>query len=105
MLHHPFSQVEELLSVNRVVYSSYIGAFTAFCQHHSHPEDYYVDLGPDLDELGDSNDEDPDNLEPNPEVGAPLADFEAYAQRRLDDLGQLDRLGGLGTRHLDRAYD
>jgi|SRR5450432_1585407 len=101
MLHYPFSQVEELLSVNRVVYSSYIKAFTACCQHHSHPEDYYVDLGPDPNKSGNSDDEDLDDLEPDPKVGAPLIDFEAYAQRWLDNLGQLDGLGGLRTHYLD----
>jgi hypothetical protein len=64
-----------------------------------------MDPGPDLDESGDSDDKDPDDLEPDPEVGAPLADFEAYARRRPDDLGQLDGLSSLGTRHLDRVYD
>jgi hypothetical protein len=73
--------------VNRVVYLSYIRAFTACRQHYSYLEDYYVNPGLDLAELGDSDDEDLDDLEPDPEVRAPLADFEAYAQRRLDDLG------------------
>ena len=52
-----------------------------------------------------SNDDDnPDDIEvePNPEVEAPLADFETYARRRPDhDSVQLDGLDGLGTRHLD----
>ena len=106
MLHHPFVHVDELLSVNGVAYSSYQEAFTACCQHHSHPEDYYVDPEPDAEESADSDDDDPDEIEPDPEVEVPLADFEAYARRRPNnDLGQLDGLDGLGTRHLDRAYD
>jgi ATP-dependent DNA helicase PIF1 len=56
--------------------------------------------------LDDGDDEDPDDIEPDPEVEVPLADFEAYARRRPNhDLGQLDGLDGLGTRHIDRAYD
>ena len=107
MLHHPFEHVDELLSVDGVVYSSYEEAFVACCEHHSHDEDYYVDPEPDADELP-NDDNNPDNIkvEPDPEVEAPLADFEAYARRRPDhDSVQLDRLDGLGTRHLDRAYD
>jgi hypothetical protein len=105
ILHHPFVHVDELLSVDGVAYSFYQEAFTACCQHHSHPEDYYVDPEPEAEEL-DDGDEDLDDIEPDPEVEVPLADFEAYAQRRPNyDLSQLDGLDGLGTRHLDRAYD
>jgi ATP-dependent DNA helicase PIF1 len=104
MLHHPFDHVEELLSVDDVVYSSYREAYTACRQHHSHPDDYYTDPEADPDEIQIDDDEDL-NVEPEPEANAPLADFEAYAQRRPDDQGQLDGLGGLGTRHLDREYD
>ena len=107
MLHHPFEHVDELLSVDGVVYSSYEEAFAACCEYHSHNEDYYVDPEPDTDELP-NDDGNPDDIEvePDPEVEAPLADFEAYAQCWPDhDLVQLDGLDGLGTRHLDRAYD
>ena len=106
MLHHPFNHIEELLSVDNVVYSSYQEAYTACRWHHSHPEDYYADPETDLDELSnDDEDEEDLEVEPEPEDERPLADFEAYAQRRPDDQGQLDGLGGLGTRHLDREYD
>jgi ATP-dependent DNA helicase PIF1 len=106
MLHHPFNHIEELLLVNNVVYSSYQEAYTACCRHHSHPEDYYADPETDLDELSnDDEDEEDLEVEPKPEDERPLADFEAYAQRRPDDQGQLDGLGGLGTRHLDREYN
>jgi hypothetical protein len=104
MLHHPFDHIEELLSVDNVVYSSYQEAYTACHQHHSHPDDYYTDPEADPDEIQIDDDEDLD-VEPEPEANAPLADFEAYAQRRPDDQGQLDGLGGLGTRHLDREYN
>jgi hypothetical protein len=106
MLHHPFVDIDELLSVDGVAYSCYQEAFTACYQHHSHPEDYYIDPEPDAEELDNGDDEYPDDIEPDPEVEVPLADFEAYAQRRPNyDLGQLDGLDGLGTRHIDRAYD
>ena len=106
MLHHPFVHVDELLLVDRVAYSCYQEAFIACYQHHSRPEDYYVDPELDTKEYDNSDDEDLDNIEPDPEVEVPLADFEAYAQQRPNyDLGQLDGLDGLGTRHLDRAYD
>src|ERR1700736_4248264 len=51
MLHHPFDHVEELLSVDDVVYSSYREAYTACRQHHSHPDDYYTDPEADPDEI------------------------------------------------------
>ncbi len=82
MLHHPFVHVDELLSVNGVAYSSYQEAFTACCQHHSHPEDYYIDPEPETEESADSDDDGLDNSEPDPEVEVPLADFEAYARQR-----------------------
>ena len=104
MLHHLFNYVEELLSVDNIVYSSYREAYTACCQHHSHPDDYYTDPEADLDEIQIDDDEDL-NVELEPEADAPLADFEAYAQWRPDDQGQLDGLGSLGTRHLDREYN
>jgi hypothetical protein len=56
--------------------------------------------------LDDSDDEDPDNIKPNPKVEVPLVDFKAYAQQQPNhDLGQLDGLNGLRTRHIDQAYD
>ncbi len=88
MLHHPFVHVEELLSVNGVAYSCYQEAFTACCQHHSHPEDYYVDPELETEESADIDDDSPDDIEPDPEVEVPLADFEAYARQRPNyDLG------------------
>jgi hypothetical protein len=87
MLHHPFDHIEELLSVD-IVYSSYREAYTACCQHHSHPEDYYADPKMDLDELPDDDGDEKDlEVEPKPEDERPLADFEAYARRRPDDQG------------------
>ena len=106
MLHHPFNHIEELLSVDNVVYSSYQEAYTACCRHHSHPEDYYADPETDLNELSnDDKDEEDLEVEPELEDERPLADFKAYAQRRPDNQGQLDRLSSLGTRHLDWEYD
>jgi hypothetical protein len=106
MLYHPFEHFDELLSVERVAYLSYKDAFIACCRYHSHPEDYYVDPEPDDDDLPDDDDPDDVEVEPDPEAEAPLADFEAYTRHRPDDdLVQLDGLDGLGTCHMDRAYD
>jgi hypothetical protein len=79
MLHHLFVQIDKLLLVDGVAYSGYQDAFTACCQHHSHLEDYYVDPEPDAEEAVDSDSDDLDNIEPDPRVEAPFADFEAYA--------------------------
>jgi len=103
MLHHPFTSIEELFSVDGVAYPTYQEAYAACRQHHSHPEDYYSDPEPDPDKP--QEDEEKENVKPEPELDAPLADFEAYAQRRLDDQGQPDGLGSLGTCHIDWEYN
>jgi hypothetical protein len=96
-----------LLSVDGVVYLSYEEMFMAYCEYHSYDEDYYVDLEPDVDELPNDNDNlDNIEVEPNPKVEAPLADFETYAQCWLDyNSVQLDGLNSLRTCHLDQAYN
>jgi inorganic pyrophosphatase len=85
MLHYLYNYVEELLSVDDVVYSSYQEAYTACRRHHSYPDDYYAD--PETDESPDDDGEDDLEVEPEPEDEGPLADFEAYARRRPDDQG------------------
>ena len=56
--------------------------------------------------MDNGDDEYLDDIEPNPKVEVPFADFEAYAQQWPNyDLGQLDRLDSLGTHYIDRAYD
>ena len=43
MLHHPFIDWEDLLSVDGQLYESYIHAFQACTQSHTHPDDFYTD--------------------------------------------------------------
>jgi hypothetical protein len=106
MLHHPFVHLEDLLSIDGIAYTCYQEAFAACCQMHTHLEDYYVDPEPDNGESDLDDDEDTDDVEADPEIEVPLVDFEAYAQWRPNhDLTRLDGSNGLGTRHLDRAYD
>jgi hypothetical protein len=87
MLYYLYNHVEELLSVDYIVYSSYWEAYTACRRHHSYPDDYYTDLETDLDELPDDDREEDLEVEPGLEDEGPLADFEAYARRRPDDQG------------------
>ena len=63
-------------------------------------------MEPDVEESADSDNNNPDEIEPDLEVEVPLADFKAYTQRRPNNnLGQLDGLNGLRTCHLNWAYD
>jgi ATP-dependent DNA helicase PIF1 len=107
MLHHPFVDWADLLSVNGQAYGSYIDAFRACSQSHSHPEDFYTD--PDNeDDNTDSATETEDDL--GPEDGSdtdyPLADFEAFArQRPQEDFTLMDLGQDIGTREIDRDYD
>jgi hypothetical protein len=79
MLHHSFKHIDELLSVDGVVYSSYEEVFIACCEHHSHNKDYYVNPESDADELpNDNNNLDDIKVKPHSEVEAPLVDFETY---------------------------
>ena len=63
MLHHPFIDWEGLLSVDGQLYESYIHAFQACTQSHTHPDDFYTD--PEA-ECSDSEDESDDDDEPQP---------------------------------------
>jgi len=103
MLHHPFVEYAELLTVDGQVYGSYIEAFQACRRLHTHPEDFYTDLGAE-----------PDPTESESEVGVegeteedfPLADFEAFARRRpREDFTCIDPLDSLGSREMDLIYD
>jgi hypothetical protein len=103
MLHHPFTDWPDLLSVENETYASYIEAFRACKRLHTHPEDFYDEPegeGSDLD--SDSGDED---LQEDEE--SPLADFEAFARRRpgVDFTAHRDMLDSLGSREIDRSYD
>ncbi|KIX07986.1 uncharacterized protein Z518_02640 [Rhinocladiella mackenziei CBS 650.93] len=105
MLHHPFTDWSDLLSVENESYGSYIDAFRACRRLHTHPPDFYDDPeGEGSDSDSSSDDEDP------PEEAAnehPLADFEVLARRRpgADLPTRGDLLDGLGSREIDRAYD
>jgi ATP-dependent DNA helicase PIF1 len=106
MLHHPFVDWDDLLSVEGQVYASYIDAFRACTQQHVHPEDFYTDLeeleglGSDSDtDSDDSSDEDEDN-------NYPLAGFEILARRRpRDDFPRVDVSEGLSYRDIDRDFN
>jgi hypothetical protein len=79
MLHHPFSSVKELKSVDYIAYLTFKDAFTACHLHHSHLEDYYTNLEAGLDESLGNDDEENIVVEHKPEDEGPLADFKAYA--------------------------
>ena len=57
MLHHPFTSLLDLFTVDRCAYRSYGDAFSACRQLHTYPDDFYMD--PVTDEPdADSKDED-----------------------------------------------
>ena len=69
MLHYPFVDWDDLLSVEGQVYASYIDAFHTCTQQHVHPKDFYKDLeepeglGSDSDtNSNNSSNEDEDRL-------------------------------------------
>ena len=102
MLHHPFVDWEDLLSVDGQAYGSYIDAFQACRQSHTHPQDFYTDPEAECSDSDSESDEDPEE-EPDEH---PLADFEAFARRRpQEDFTRMDFLDGLGNREIDRLYD
>ena len=103
MLHHPFVDYADLLTVDGQVYGSYIEAFRACYRSHTHPQDFYTDPEPESEASDSETDEDP---EEQAEDDHPLADFEAFARRRpQEDFTRIDLLDSLGTREMDRDYD
>ena len=104
MLHHPFVDWDDLLSVNGEVYASYVDAFRACTQRHVHPEDFYTDLE-ESGELGSESDTDSDDSSDDEDGDHPLADFEIFAHRRpQEDFPRVD-IDGLGYQDMDRDYD
>jgi ATP-dependent exoDNAse (exonuclease V) alpha subunit len=101
MLHHPFTDLTDLLSFDGQTFTDYIHAFRACQQSHTHPEDFYTDLDSescDSDDSDDDLDQDPSNT--------PIADFEAFARRNpRHELPCVDFTDDLGSRDLDREYD
>jgi hypothetical protein len=82
MLHHPFVDWEDLLLIDGQAYMSYIDAFRARSQLHSHPEYFYTDHEDDNTDL-DTDSETEDDLDPDNGSDAadyPLADFETFAR-------------------------
>ena len=44
MLHHPFTDLTDLLQIDGQVLGSFVDAFTACKSVYHYPEDYYCDL-------------------------------------------------------------
>ena len=106
MLHHPFTDWSDLLSVEGETYGSYIEAFRVCKRFHTHPQDFYNDLEGE----GSHSDSDSDSGDDGQEEAGndyPLADFEAWARRRpgVDFTTYRDMLNSLGSREIDRWYD
>jgi len=111
MLHHPFTDVKDLLLMDGDLYDSYSTAFAA-CQqkHHFHPPDYIDDPeDEDEDAASDalSDDEDDYNNLSQPLEDEDPADYELWARRqpRHDDLIVQEDLDDLGSRTFDHMYD
>ena len=104
MLHHPFVDWLDLLSVDNVVYESYIDAFRSCQQLHHHPEDFYTDRDKESEDIS-SDTESEEGLEDDaPNANYPLADFEAFACRQFQDKS-IDISQDLGDRHIDQVYN
>jgi ATP-dependent DNA helicase PIF1 len=99
MLHHPFRQPTDLLSFDGCDYGSYVDAFHACWQLHTHPDDFYTDPVAD-----DDTDSDNESVCTDYSDG-PLADFEVFARRRPRDDLTCSFTDDLGSRDLDRIYD
>jgi hypothetical protein len=104
MLHHPFTDWADLLSVDGQAYNSYIEAFQVCKRLHTHSQDFY--MNPEVESLDSDPDESDEELELGLEDDYPLADFELFARRRpQEDFTRVDSLGGLGSREVDCRYD
>ena len=106
MLHHPFVDWDDLLSVDGQVYTTYVDAFRACIRQHVHPEDFYTDLE-ESGELGSVSDTDSDiSSDEGEDIHHPLADFEILARRRpQEDFPRVDISEGLSYRDMDRDFD
>jgi non-ribosomal peptide synthetase component F len=99
MLHHPFIEWVDLLTIDGQVYSSYIEAFQACDRSHSHQPDFYTDPAPEY-----SDSEEDSDIEEESEPEYPLDDFELLARRRpQEDFTRIPN--GLNERDLDRRYN
>jgi hypothetical protein len=110
MLHHPFADWDDLLSIDGQVYGSYVNTFHACEQRHVHPEDFYIDLdesglGVDSDSDSDSDTDSDDTSDVDSDNNHPLADFEILArQRPCDDFPHMND-EGVGYQDMDHNYD
>jgi ATP-dependent exoDNAse (exonuclease V) alpha subunit len=103
MLHHPFVKWADLLTLDGRTYDSYIEAFRACNNSHTHPPDFYTDPEAEDSDSGEDSEDEADQANADKEL--PLADFEAFARRRpQEDFTRLE-LGGLGAREMDCSYD
>ena len=110
MLHHPFVDWDDLLSVDGQVYDLYVDAFHACEQQHVHPEDFYTDLdksglGVDSDSDSDSDTDSDDTSNEDSDNNYPLADFEILACRRPRNDFPYMNDEGVGYQDMDHNYD
>ena len=98
MLHHPFVDWDDLLSVGGQVYSLYVDAFHACILRHVYPEDFYMDLDKSGSQLGSDSDSNSDDAsDESQDENYPLADFEVFAHHKpRDDFPYMDVAGSLG---------
>jgi ATP-dependent DNA helicase PIF1 len=101
MLHHPFTEFTDLLTVNETAFESYSGALAACQSTHNHPEDFYTDP------IQEESDDDSDTESIASDHATPLADFEVFARRRPQgaDDEYINLTMDLGSRNIDRNYD
>ena len=77
MLHHPFTDLTDLLQIDGQLFESFVDAFIAYKRVHHYSEDYYCDpqdKDPVDDNSSDSEPESQDNEQ------GPLADFEVFSR-------------------------
>jgi len=76
MLHHSFTDYNNLLCIENQTYGTYAEAFQACKALHLYPPDFYTDPKPDPAELSDSdnnsNTDSEDNSEDNKARNGPL---------------------------------
>lgn len=107
MLHHPFVDWADLLSVDGHVYGTYTDAFRACSRSHSHLEDFYTD--PDNEDGNTDSDAETEgdlDFEDGSDTNHPLADFEAFARRQpREDFTVMELRQEVGIREIDQNYD
>jgi hypothetical protein len=77
MLHYPFVDWIDLLSIDGQVHRLYIDAFWA--SSHAYPQGFYTDPEAECLDSDDESKEDPQEEADDEHL---LADFEAFARRR-----------------------